>query len=308
MTEILIMGSGAMALYFGAQLVSAGTNVTLVGSWKEGINALQKNGIRISGEVGETGYPVTATSDIYSINKASLALVLVKSWQTARIAQQLSEILHPDGVALTLQNGLGNLDILQEILGADRTAQGVTTIGATLLEPGLVRKGGEGVINLESHPKLSTFKDVLGKAGFKIKEVTDISSIVWSKLVINAAINPLTALLDVPNGFLLKSSAANELLTYTANEAASVALAKGIVLNYQDPGTAVEDVALATKGNISSMLQDIRRGAPTEIENINGAIVKEAKKMGLNVPWNDILYKLVRSKVDLHLMESYENS
>ena len=92
MTEILIMGSGAMALYFGARLVSAGTNVTLIGSWTEGINALQKNGIRVTEKKGEKRYPVTATSEINSINKKNIALVLVKSWQTARAAQQLSEI------------------------------------------------------------------------------------------------------------------------------------------------------------------------------------------------------------------------
>ena len=308
MTEILIMGSGAMALYFGARLVSAGTNVTLVGSWTEGINALQKNGIRVSRERGEKRYPVTATSDINSINKTSLALVLVKSWQTYRAAQQLSEVLNPEGIALTLQNGLGNLDILRDVLGEDRSAQGVTTTGATLLEPGLVRKGGEGVINLESHPKLSTIKDILGNAGFKIEEVPDLSSIVWSKLVINAAINPVTALLGVPNGHLLKSPAAKEIMKAAANEAASVASAKGIDLNYQNPSAAVEEVALATAGNISSMLQDIRRGAQTEIEYINGAIIREAKNLGIPVPWNEILYKLVQSKVDLLDMKSYENS
>ena len=231
MTEILIMGSGAMALYFGARLVSAGTNVTLIGSWTEGINALQKNGIRVFEKKGKKRYPVNATSEINSINKKNIALVLVKSWQTARAAQQLSEILKPDGIALTLQNGVGNLKILRDVLGEDRTSQGVTTIGATLLEPGLVRLGGDGVINLESHPKISTIKDVLEKAGFKIEEVTDISKIVWSKLVINAAINPLTALLGVPNGHLLKSPAAKEIMIAAANEAASVASAKGIDLN-----------------------------------------------------------------------------
>ena len=307
MTEILIMGSGAMALYFGARLVSAGTNVTLIGSWTEGINALQKNGIRVTEKKGEKRYPVTATSEINSINKKNIALVLVKSWQTARAAQQLSEILELDGIALTLQNGVGNLEILRDALGEDRTAQGVTTIGATLLEPGLVRLGGDGVINLESHPKMSTIMHVLGKAGFKIEEVTDISKIVWSKLVINAAINPLTALLGVPNGHLLKSPAAKEIMIAAANEAARVASAKGIDLNYQYPDKAVEEVALTTAGNISSMLQDIKRGAPTEIEYINGAIIKEGNKLGIPVPWNDILYKLVKSKVDLHDMERYEN-
>ena len=308
MTEILIMGSGAMALYFGARLVSAGMNVTLVGSWKEGINTLKKEGIRIFGEAEGKRYPVTATSDINTINKASVALVLVKSWQTTRAAQQLSEILQPDGIVLTLQNGLGNLEILQNILGKDRAAQGVTTIGATLLKPGIVKKGGEGEVYLESRPKLSTLKDMLESAGLIIKEVPDISSILWSKLVINAAINPLTALLDVPNGLLLKSSAAKEIMIAAANEAASIASGKGIDLYYKYPDAAVEEVASATSSNISSMLQDIRRGAPTENDYISGAIVREAKELGIPVPWNESLYKLILSKVEMHDKEGYENS
>ena len=144
MTDILIVGTGAMALLFGSRLASSGVKVTLLGTWKAGIKSLQDRGIRVVGEIRENSYPVKATSDIKDIKKVSLALVLVKSWQTERAAQQLSNLLHPDGLALTLQNGLGNLGILSDLLGEERTMQGVTTYGATLLEPGLVRPGGEG--------------------------------------------------------------------------------------------------------------------------------------------------------------------
>jgi 2-dehydropantoate 2-reductase len=305
--EILIVGTGAMALLFGGRLAASGVKVTLLGTWKEGIRAIREKGIRIAGETGEFAYPVKATADIREIEKVPIALVLVKSWQTERAAQQLKEVMQHDSVALTMQNGLGNLAILSGTLGEERTALGVTTYGATLLEPGLVRHGGEGVITLGIHPRLRTFKVYLQQAGFSIHETTDLSGLVWSKLIINAAINPLTALLSVTNGELLVSRAAKEIMSVAAEEAASVASAKGIELIFKDPALAAEEVAAATSGNISSMLQDIRRKAPTEIDAICGEIVREGKRLNVPTPVNKLLFQLVQAQVDLS-GKSYENS
>jgi 2-dehydropantoate 2-reductase len=299
MAEILIVGTGAMALLFGGRLAASGVKVTLLGTWKEGILAVREKGIRITGETGEFAYPVKATSDIREIKKVPHALVLVKSWQTERAAQQLKEVMQPDSVALTMQNGLGNLEILSDLLGEERAALGVTTYGATLLGPGLVRYGGEGVITLGIHPRLGTFKVYLQQAGFSIQETTDLPSLVWSKLIINAAINPLTALLGVRNGELLESSAAKKVMGIAAKEAASVASAKGIKLIFKDPGRAAEEVAAATSRNISSMLQDIRRNSPTEIDAICGEIVREGKRLKVSTPVNNLLFQLVQSQVDL---------
>ena len=307
MAEILIVGTGAMALLFGGRLAASGVKVTLLGTWKEGIRAVREKGIRIMGETGEFAYPVKATADIREIEKVPFALILVKSWQTERAAQQLKEVMQHDSVALTMQNGLGNLAILSDTLGEERTALGVTTYGATLLEPGLVRHGGEGVITLGIHPRLRTFKDYLQQAGFLIHEATDLSGLVWSKLIINAAINPLTALLGVTNGELLASRAAKEIMRVAAEEVASVASAKGIELIFKDPALAAEEVAAATSGNISSMLQDIRRKAPTEIDAICGEIVREGKRLNVPTPVNKLLFQLVQAQVDLS-GKSYENS
>ena len=192
-------------------------------------------------------------------------------------------------------------------MGEERAALGVTTYGATLLEPGLVRHGGEGIITLGTHPRLGTFKVYLQQAGFSIRETTDLSSLVWSKLIINAAINPLTALLGVRNGELLESRAAKRVMSIAAKEAASIASAKGIKLNFKDPARAAEEVAAATAGNISSMLQDIRRNSPTEIDAICGEIVREGKRLKVSTPVNNLLFQLVQSQVDLS-RKNYENS
>ena len=299
MAEILIVGTGAMALLFGGHLAASGVKVALLGTWEEGIRAVREKGIRITGETGEFAYPVKATADVKEIKRVPFALVLVKSWQTERAARQLEEVMQHDSVALTMQNGLGNLAILRDALGEERTALGVTTYGATLLEPGLVRRGGEGIISLGSHPRLGTLKVNLQQAGFSIYETPDLSSLVWSKLIINAAINPLTALLGVTNGELLESRAARKIMSIAAEEAASIASAKGIKTSFKDPTLAAEEVAAATSGNISSMLQDIRRNSPTEIDAICGEIVREGKRLNVPTPVNNLLFQLVQAQVDL---------
>jgi len=307
MAEILIVGTGAMALLFGGHLAASGVKVALLGTWEEGIRAVREKGIRITGETGEFAYPVKATSDIKEIKRVPFALVLVKSWQTERAARQLEEVMQHDSVALTMQNGLGNLAILSDALGEERTALGVTTYGATLLEPGLVRRGGEGIISLGIHPRLRILKVYLQQAGFSIHETPDLSSLVWSKLIINAAINPLTALLGVTNGELLESRAARKIMSIAAEEAASIASAKDIKTSFKDPALAAEEVAAATSGNISSMLQDIRRNSPTEIDAICGEIVREGKRLNVPTPVNNLLFQLVQAQVDLS-GKKYENS
>lgn len=308
MTDILIVGSGAMALLFGARLAASDHNVTLLGTWREGIQVINKFGIRIAGDQNRDGFPARGVMDLAQIPPVKLALFLVKSWQTERGAKQLAQVLDPEGIVLTLQNGLGNLEVLGNILGDKRVAQGVTTYGATLIEPGVVRPGGEGIISVQTRPELDPLIQCLKQTGFSIQEVEDLSKLVWSKLIINVAINPLTALLNVKNGQLLDNESSKELMSLAAREAADVAQARGIVLGYEDPVSAAEAVAAATAENISSMLQDIRRGAPTEIEALCGAVVRMGKSVKLKTPVNEIMLLLIQARESLMRIPENENS
>jgi 2-dehydropantoate 2-reductase len=299
MTELLIVGTGAMALLFGSRLASAGINVSFLGSWKEGITALKENGIRVAGPEGERVYPVRVFSDPAEISQIQLALILVKSWQTEKAAAQLSQVLGPEGLALTLQNGLGNLEILSDVLGMDRVAQGVTTSGATLLEPGLVQMGGEGLISIQEHPRLLVLLELFQRAELSVQQLPDLTSMIWGKLVINVAINPITALLGVRNGVLLESKSARQVMGQAADEAAEVARAMGIELKFSDPLQAAEAVAEATADNKSSMLQDINRGAPTEIDVLCGAVTRLGLKYQVGTPTNQLLWHLVKARADL---------
>ena len=299
MSEVLIVGTGAMALIFGAMLADSGIKVNLLGTWEDGLNAIEKNGIRVVSPAQELVFPGRVFRDPADIKDPRLALVLVKSWQTERAAAQLAQILHPEGIALTLQNGLGNMEILSRELGEERTAQGVTTYGATLLAPGLVRPGGDGLISLQEHPRLASLIEVFHLAGLAVQQVPDLSSLIWGKITINVAINPLTALLGVSNGDMLQSEYTRKLMAKAASEAALVALSQGIQLDYPDPGLAAEAVAEATEKNMSSMLQDINRRAPTEIDQLCGAVVEIGIRNGIEVPVNQILWDLIKARVAL---------
>jgi 2-dehydropantoate 2-reductase len=273
----------------------------MLGTWKEGLQALRENGVVIIDSDGsERAFPVKVADSAQECARSRYALVLVKSWQTHRAALQLAECLSERGLALTLQNGLGNRELLAQFLGKRRVALGVATSGATLLGPGRVRSGGEGVISLNDHPRLAPITRMLFRAGFRVETAPDATALLWGKLVINAAINPLTALLGVPNGELLSRESTRSLLRAAACEAAAVAIAQGIRLPFPDPAAAAESIAYRTANNRSSMLQDVQRGAPTEIDAICGAIVQAGEKTGVQTPINRDLFHRIR---ELHPAE-----
>lgn len=294
--DVVIIGTGAMGCLFGARLAPL-VRVTMLGTWAEGVRALQQNGIHFWEGEAETIVPVCAL-DCPAGVQADVVLVLVKGYQTGRAAQWATQILRPEGIALTLQNGLGNLEQLAAAVGPARAAMGISMQGATLLGPGHVRHGGNGPTTLATTPaveaRLQRVAALLGQAGFETYLTDDTRALVWGKLVVNTAINALTAILRVPNGALAEQPDVRAVMAAAAQETAQVAQALGIVLPYPDPAARAIQVAHMTAANRSSMLQDVLRGTPTEIEAINGAVVKIAHELGLAVPVNETLLRLVR--------------
>jgi len=296
--DILLVGTGALATLFAARLSEAGHGVHMLGTWKKGLAELKQHVARVVDANGnERAFQVHATDDPREVSGAKFAIVLVKSWQTARVARQLKESLASDGHALTLQNGLGNLETLALDLGMGRVSMGVTTTGATLVGPGLVRAGGEGVISIEQNQALGPLETALRSSNFNLQIVADAQSLIWGKLVINAAINPLTALLQVPNGELLSHPKARRMMGELARETAEVAEAEHVDLPFSNPVSAAEDVARKTATNLSSMFQDVRRGAPTEIDAICGAVMQMGQKHGIRTPYNKACWTMVRASV-----------
>ncbi len=295
-SPILVVGTGAMASLFAARLSASGVKVLMLGSWLEGIETINQQGMRFIDEEGnESVYKVEATNDFERCHGSRFAIVLVKSYQTQRVASKLANCLAEDGLALTLQNGLNNYQTLSNEFGEHRVALGVTTAGATLMAPGVVRMGGKGIISLEDQQELDPLIDLLRSAGFEIELVKDTDSLIWGKLVVNASINPITALLKIPNGDLLEIPSARNLMKLVAIESASVASTIEIDLPFSDPVFAVESVAKRTATNYSSMYRDVSRGSQTEIDAINGAIVRVGETAGASVEYNRVLWLLINA-------------
>ena len=294
--KILIRGTGALACLFAARLAAAGIQVNLLGTWGKGLKTLSKQGVSLIEANGNHRiYPVIVSCNPKDFLESKFALFLVKSYQTKDAGKQLAECLSEDGIALTLQNGIGNQEKLSNILGRKRVAVGVTSIGATLLGPGRVREGGTGIIQIGKHPKLDTIIEWLKNAGFEIHIEDDINSLLWSKLILNAAINPVSALIKVTNGELINRKTARDLLIAAIQESKEVADALGISTSYSDLVAALYNTLQLTANNRSSMLQDIERGAPTEIDAICGEIVKNGEQVGTPTPINRTLWQLVKA-------------
>jgi len=288
--HVVVFGSGAMACLFGARLSSV-AEVTLVGTWAEAISSIRDRGILLEDSSGKESFRVRAQFMVDPPVPADLVLVLVKSWQTKSIARKLTQYLKSGGLAISLQNGLGNIELL-----GPRAFAGSTGAGATILGPGHVKEGGLGQ-TFAVAPDFAI--GLLRQAGFETFRCSEkeVESLLWGKLCINCGINALTGLLRVENGKLLEITGTCELMEQAAMECADVALAKGIPLPFQDPAARVKEVAQSSASNRSSMYQDIMRGAPTECDAIYGSVVREARRQGIDTPANRILWTMIRALV-----------
>jgi 2-dehydropantoate 2-reductase len=288
MKRVVIFGAGAMGCLFASRLSQA-SHVTILDAWSEAIATIRGRGIKI--EDGDSSYAVKVEAHVIGqpVEPSDLALVLVKSWQTETVAGHLNSYLRPDGLAVTLQNGLGNVELL-----GPKAFPGATGLGATLLGPGHIRVGGEGETQMVAPDWVV---DLFREAGLATRccNANEAESLLWGKLCASCGINPLTALLRITNGELLKRSEAYDLMIKATEECAAVAQAKGITLPFPDPADYVRNVAERTANNRSSMLQDILRGAPTECDAINGAVAREGRRVGKPAPVNETLWQLIRA-------------
>ena len=308
--KIGIVGAGAMGSLFGGRLAAAGQEVLLYDIYQEQVDAVRQEGLSIedlaSGQT-DVVHPA-ATTRAEDLGDVEVLVIFVKSAATEVVARKFSEITGQRTIAVTVQNGLGNEGILKEHFGAQRTAAGVTSQGATFLGPGKIRHAGQGPTHLcmsdRDNEKLGAFVDALNQAGLETDLEENIDDLIWSKLIINVGINALTALTALPNGRLLEFPDCRALMADLVAEAVMVAENTGVQLTYPDPLQMVYQVAEMTGGNRSSMLQDFDRKRQSEIDFINGAIVREAEKLGLEVPVNRAVTRLVRVLDAVHAEQS----
>lgn len=308
--KLLIVGPGAMGCLFAARLKNAGYDVTLLDYIAERAAQINEQGIMVEGVTGE--YKVKVPTFAGHIpSPPDLVLICVKSYKTQEASQTIKPWLPPEATVVTLQNGVGNLEILEEVFGRDRILGGVTSEGATLLGPGQIRHAGQGetLIGPGGDPDGPAEKlvSVFGQAGMKTKSVDNVYDLIWGKLIINVGINALTAITRLKNGRLPDLPGTRVIMEEAVKEAVAVAKAKNIQLPYPDPLGRVMDVCEATAGNVASMLQDVLKGRRTEVDAINGAIVREGEAFGIPTPVNLTLTSLVQAIQETYHERIYES-
>ena len=297
--KIAIVGSGAVGSLFGSILHKNGQDVTLVDIWEEHVRAIQSSGLSVVRQNEEEVVKVKAARKIEEAGRPDLIIMAVKSYDTEQASRDCQRIVGPDTMVLTVQNGVGNVDMIGDILGRKRILAGTTAFGSTVIGPGKIRATETGSITIGEldgslTPRLQNVIDTFTKAGITMQISQEVDSLIWTKLMVNVGINALTAITKMTNGQLLDYEETKSLQAMAVNEGIAVAEAKGIGFLVEDPLKHVIDIALSTRDNKSSMRQDIERGAKTEIDFINGAIVTEGQKAGVSTPVNETLTKLIK--------------
>jgi 2-dehydropantoate 2-reductase len=296
--NFLIVGPGAMGCLFAARLTLAGHEVTLLDYKPERAERIRLQGIEVTGVTGEFRVAVPAVAGRGPDN-ADVAVICVKAVNTAAAAGEIKPWLSPAARVLTLQNGLGNVDILEEVFGRDRVLGGVTSEAATLLGPGRIRHAGRGQTHMGALAPgpgpVAEIVSAFNSAGFETHAAEDVEGLIWGKLIVNVGINALTALTRLRNGRLPDVEGAREVMAEAVGEAEAVARARGVRLPYPDPLKRVIEVCRSTAENVASMLQDTLNERKTEVDFINGAIDREGSKLGIPTPVNRTLARLIRA-------------
>jgi 2-dehydropantoate 2-reductase len=310
--KIAIIGAGAMGCLFGAMLSVKDNEVWLMDIDEDQIKAINSKGLIIEEKEANNGLKknviyknLKATSNPKEVGFADLAIIFVKSINTAKAIVSNKEIFNESTYILSLQNGLGNVDAILNSAGNSKVIAGTTSHGATMLEKGHILHAGIGKTVIgELDGKTSTGLEkvlqVLKDADIDTGISENIQGVIWDKLLVNIGINAITGICNVKNGEIANNSKLYEIMEMAVLEAYEIAKIKGIPLNFSDPVKHTLEVSIATAENKSSMLQDVLNSRKTEIEMINGAIVAEGIKYNINTPVNKMLTNLIQFKESMY--------
>lgn len=298
--KIVIVGPGAMGCLLAAFLSKSKEEIWILDYNQDRAAKITQSGITLEGISGQWHCSPKATTDIKDIGVANLVIICVKSYNTKEAIMQAKALVGENTSVLTLQNGIGNVEIIAEAVGPERVIGGVTNLGATLLDTAKARHAGKGEtiigrIDAKTTVGMRSLREIFNKSGLEMRISRDIKSLLWSKLIINIGINALTAITRLNNGKLTEFEGPRRIMREAVTEAIRIAKRKRIKLIYDDPLAKVEAVCEATSSNVSSMLQDVLRKKRTEIDFINGVVVRLGQELSIPVPVNAMLVDLVKT-------------
>ncbi len=304
---MLVAGCGAIGSVFACLLAEAGHSVSILGRVPV-VEAARRDGLSVVGLWGEHSARVAAaeTRPERLGRDFDAVLITCKSYQTEGLIEELGDRAGDRGCVISLQNGLGNLERLMSAYGRDRVLGGRVIFGAELVTPGRARVTVEaepvlvGALAPSSAPLAERWAEAFDRAGIPSRATDDIEAALWAKVLYNAALNPLGALLGVPYGELPKDRDRRWVMDRAIEEAFAVAAAEGVRLPWASAAEYrklfYERLVPATAAHRSSMLQDLERGKPTEIDAICGEVCRRGESHGIDTPVNRVLALLVRER------------
>jgi 2-dehydropantoate 2-reductase len=297
--RVAVLGAGAMGAIFGSAFARAGVEVVFFDKRLDVVEAIKSKGLVLEGTLGASTARFSATTVAAELGTVDLALVLVDSTATATAADVAAECLGGRGCALTLQNGIGNWEVLATRLGRERVLAGSTYNSGAGLGPGRVRHTNLGLTIIgETDGALSDrareIARLLETAGLPVEITDNVQGHIWSKFVHNCAINPISAVTRLRPGEIARTKAAASLLDRILDEVLAVVAAAGIRLPEADPRMHIRDHCWE-RYNRPSMLQHLESGRGTEIDALNGALVDLARERGVPVPVNEAIVLTVKA-------------
>ena len=287
--KIAVMGAGAVGCYYGGMLARAGNPVTLIGRARH-VDAVRHKGLFLDTQSFQLRVPMEASTEASGARGAKLVLFCVKSTDTDAAARALVAHLDPDALVLSLQNGVDNVERLRAAL-AQEVAAAAVYVAAEMAGPGHVKHHGRGelVMGATSRDLVALFT----AAGVPVEVSDNVAGVLWEKLVLNCAYNALSAIAQLPYGRLVQGAGIEAVMRDVVQECLAVARGAGVTLP-GDVWEAVQRIARTMPTQLSSTAQDLSRGKPSEIDYLNGIIVRKGEALGIATPVNRVLHALVK--------------
>jgi 2-dehydropantoate 2-reductase len=298
--KIVVIGAGNLGCVYGGNLARIGQQLTFIDTWPEHMQAIRENGLTMEGLSGTFTERAQASTTAEGITGADVALICVNSYATAQAANTAHQVLKSTGFCITLQNGVGNVEALQAVLGPNRVLAGLSFQSGELAKPGLVRHTNNGPTYLgeldrQRTERLLQVNDLFHQAGLHPVLVDDIVATIWAKFVHNCGINAICALTGLRPGNIQQVPELDDFQTRIIGETVTLLRAKGIELQETDPCATIKAYC-SHKFHRPSMMQHLDRGQQTEIDSLNGYVARESLRLGLDAPYNAALTMLIKGR------------
>lgn len=289
--KIAVMGAGAVGCYYGAMLARAGHDVTLIGRPSH-VEAMNRDGLLLDLGTSQEYVAVTGSTEASSVDGAELILFCVKSTDTEDAGQQIKPFIGKDTITLSLQNGVDNAERLGQVLGQP-VIPVVVYVATSMGGAGHVKHHGRGELVIGMSPQSQVVADTLRPARIPVEISENADGALWAKMILNCAYNALSAITQTPYGELVKQDGVWDLMRNAVGECLAVAAACGVTVP-GDVWGAIEKIVETMPAQFSSTAQDLARGKPTEIDYLNGYIVRKGREFGIPTPTNLALHSITK--------------